>query len=251
MLRWLGQRLRRQRGAFSPFMFGLLAGVAIFSATLRAKAELELQRIEKAQAERRAEETTALRRAVENALMTETSATAGTLPVDRIRAAASKQLGKTRGGQDLVMGKINTNTALSGERIIITNSDDAFVRKGVSALDGNSSSSMATSDLTNREDVITIDTAGIRAKQVDISMQNMRAASELVYAWYANPVNDLKFPDNATYTNNIANNPNAPAPKDFWGNNFTYTKTNDQFATLSFTPPWGGTAYTLKMDLQE
>ena len=232
-LTFLQQFYTQQKGNVSPFLFGLLAGVALFSGGIRAKAELELKRI-RAQQEKQAEQTAqSYQRAVEGALLSETSTNFGTLDRDRIEEHLSRSLGGTRSGQDIAIGTITTDGTRNEQRIFIAPTDDDFVRTEINTLESTGDADAAARNtLNNRKDVISIDTSAIRARQVELTMQNLNKEAEIIIGfWGQNGI----FPSPAEYTA-LHNQTNLA---DFWGNAFTYTRVNDDEMTLSATTPWG------------
>ena len=233
-------RLKGQRGAVSPFLFGLLAGVAIFSGTMKAKSELKLQQIKEAQVERERETAEQYKRAIEGAILSETDATYGTLDRARIEENLSKGIGGgTRSGERVAVGTIDTG-ARNEQRVIISTSDDKFVRDEVTGF--SDATTAAESDLNKRGDIANVDTAALRTRQVQLTRNNLNKESEFVYAfWGANG----RMPSSTEYENEINDKTGLT---DFWGNDFTYTYINDDEATLEATTKWGQTL-KVKMDM--
>ena len=234
---------RKQRGNISPFLFGLLAGVALFSGGMKAKAELELQRIKEEQAQREREAAASYKKAVEGAILSETGATFGTLDRERIEQSLSKSIGGgTRSGQNVALGSITTDATRNEQRIIISTSDDDFVRAQVGALETGADAGLAASDDINRRgDIANIDTASIRNVQVRRTMQNLNKEAELIYSfWGRNGV----MPTAGEYTTINS----QTGLTDFWGSSFTYTRFGNSHAILEATTPWGQTL-VVPMDL--
>lgn len=245
MLKRLKKYWQKQRGIFSPFMFGLLAGVSIFSLAMRTQAQIELKRVQEQQQNRASQQMQAMRDAVENALMTETTSSYGLINAAELAKSSALSSGGTRDKQGLVVGSITTDGATDSQRIMVSTSDDAFVRAEVTSLAGGTANNMASATINARSDVASIDTTALRSKQIKLSMQNMTQQANMVYAWYAQD-GHLRFPTTAEYSSDIA----SSGLKDFWGGVFTYTRTNVNLAKLTFTPPWGGTPYAITMNLQ-
>ena len=240
---YLYRLYKRQRGAVSPFLFGMLAGVAIFSAGVKTQARLETQRIYEEQDKRAQETAETYRRAVENALMSETSGSFGTITADRVNQYVSKSVGGgTRSGSDITIGAIDRDTTLDTQRIMITTSDDDFVRARVGTLaGGGNANNMATDSLTDRNDVVTVDTSNIRQKQIQASLSNMQKQGEVMYGFWA--LNG-KFPDATEYADLAADT----GLTNFWGAPITCLCTNNNEITLNSVTPWGQTLrYNLKM----
>ena len=234
MIVQIRQLWAKQKGAFSPFLFGMLAGISLFSGAVRVNAELELKRIHDQQAKRQQEETHSLRRAVENALLSETSATFGNIDANRLKALTSYGTGQTRGGQDIAVGSITRNSAIKSQRMIVSASDDALVRSEISnlATDGDNAAA-AASDLNKRTDVTSVDTTTIRLRQLEVSNINMRVQSDLIYDYWSR---HGALPTVGQYNTEIAAVSNL---KDFWGNDFTYNLAATNYAILTYTTPWG------------
>ena len=234
---------KSQRGNISPFLFGLLAGVALFSGGMKAKAELELQRIKEEQAQRERETAEQYKRAIEGSILSETSATYGTLDRERIEQNLAKGIGGgTRSGQDVAFGSITTDATRNEQRIIISTSDDDFVRTEVSNIEtAADAGAAAQSDINRRGDIANIDTASLRTRQIKRTMTNMHQESELIYAFWGR---DGVMPTSGEY----ATINSQTGLTDFWGGSFTYTRFDDSHAILEATTPWGQTL-VVPMDL--
>lgn len=203
---------------------------------MKAKSELELQRIKAEQAQREQETAQAYKRAVEGAILSETSANFGTLDRERIEQSLSKGIGGgTRSGQDVAFGSITTDATRQEQRIIISTSDDDFVRAEVGSIQTAGDAGAAASDSINqRGDISNIDTSTIRVRQVRRTMENLHNETDLIYAfWGRNGV----LPTAGEYS--TINGQTGLA--DFWGNSFTYNRADDHEATLTATTPWGQT----------
>lgn len=235
-----------QYGAASPFMLGLLLGVSIFSVSVQQQARIELQEIRQAQALKQETEANALRNAVEMAIMTESTADyTSDLTSDRIREYLSYSGGTTRTNQDIAVGSITSNAALDANRIIMTTSDDEFVREEVEALEtSGSTGSISQSSLNERSDVIVVDTESLRQRQIEASYQSMEALAGLVYDWWSRAGN-YRFPSAAQFSAEVLP---LSSYTDFWGEDFDYTYINNNQARLEFTAPWGQ-AYAMNLTM--
>lgn len=209
-------------------MFGILAGMALFSASIRGHLQSELQRAEEAKIERTRQETRALARAVESAIMTETSATySADVTVDRIMPYVDGTTGRTAGGS---AAQINTFQAGPMGRVMVGLTDDAYVRNEVATGAGD----LTESPLAARSDVAIVDIAALRTQQMDLSLKNLDQEAGLLY-YFWNRQN--RFPaSQAEYKAQI----NARSGlRDFWGRDFTYTAVDANNGGLAFTTPWG------------
>ncbi|MCA6320528.1 MAG: hypothetical protein IM652_02675 [Phenylobacterium sp.] len=139
-------------------MFGILGGIALFSASIRAHIEQEARRADEAKLERTREETQALARAVEGAVMTETSSTyTSDITLNRILPHADGTTGRTAGGQE---AQINTFQAGPMARIAIGLTDDGFVRDEFASTTGD----IGQTPLAGRADVATVDIGNLRGR---------------------------------------------------------------------------------------
>ncbi|MBI1364087.1 MAG: hypothetical protein GC134_08885 [Proteobacteria bacterium] len=253
MLARIAKSLKCQRGNFSPFMIGLVLGLAVFSTAMRKQAERELAKIEAQQAEAKKKQLQELKDGVENALLMETAANFNNgIDATRIRNSTSASL-DTRNGQAIVINSTAMDNATGRQRVMISNSDDAFIRADAST---STDANMLTSDITKRDDVAVIDTSVIRARQLEISKGNMAALTDFVYDWWRRAMVDgtaesgtHHLPTNGTFNTDIRD---VYTQRDFWGNNFTYARATSQTATISFTTPapWSET-YTDIIDMRE
>lgn len=240
-----------QGGGVSPFMFGLLLGVSIFSLSVQKRAQIEMDEMREKQLERQETEASSLRKAVELSVMTERSASKmatyqATPDADRIRARASVATGKTRATQDMVMVSGESGDNNEHSRILITTTDDTFVRDSISNTKSHTYDTIGSNTMQQRADTMVVDTKALRNEQIAISYKNMEAQAALVYNWWSAPGNGFVFPDSAQYSAEIMP---ISTYKDFWGNDFIYSRTSAQVATLSFTPPWGGTPYEITLSM--
>jgi hypothetical protein len=247
MLRYLNKAVKNQRGNISPFMIGLVMGLAVFSTSMRKQAEYELAKIQQQQADAQARQLEELKAGIENALLMETAATFNTaLDANRIRSNTSAKL-QTRTGQNVVINTTAMDAGTGRQRVMISTSDDAFVRADAGTM---TDANMLTNAISQRDDVAMIDTSAIRTRQLETSRNNMEMISSIVYNWWANrPPGTQRFPTPAEYNAQIRDVVNA---RTFWDTHFTYTRPTNHTATLSFTTPapWSET-HTINLSMVE
>lgn len=234
--------LRCQRGNFSPFMFGILIGLSVFSAVASKRAAMELKKVERERVENERKTVEDLRLALESAIMTETSATYSTdLDLTRAKPYSSLTSGKTRGGANIQFNVKDSDTVLGlqNKRALITATDDSLLQNEIAAV--GTASAQATYASSKSQPVELVDTAAIRQKQVDLSRQNAETEAAQIYLYYAT---NLQFPTSVQY--DTINE--RTRMKDYWGADFTYSRQTSQTATLEFTTPWGYT-YTMNLSL--
>ena len=232
--------LRNQRGAFSPYMFGLLAGITVFSTVSAHYAKKQMIENEKRKIEQQQREAEDLRDALEIALLTETDATYDPdISLNRARPYTTLSTAKTRGGSDATLNIVNsdTNLGIQGERVLITTTDDDFTKTQVGL--ANSAADQAAFD-GGAAPVTMFDSGAARNRQVEISVQNLEMEAAQIYAFYAG---ELRFPSASEYDDIQA----ITNLKDFWGNDFSYTIVNSPtHVRIEFTTPWG---YTEQIDM--
>ena len=232
--------LRNNLGAFSPFMFGLLMGMAAFSTAIRYQAEQDLKNIQKQQKLMEKEQAEDVRRAFENAILTENVADGSLgyskdLDLERARSFLSGSTGQTRTGQRIILKERKAGEVLGADqqRIVITASDDEFVRQRVETL----GSSDALADFTEEspENATLFDSAAVRARQVKQSKEYLHMEEAQLYRYWGG--HEYKFPaTQSEYEDNV----NAYTHlRDAWGQKFDYERLSDNKARLSFTTPWG------------
>lgn len=236
--------LTSQRGAMSPFMFGLLAGMAVFSVASTQWASQELARVQAAKREKEKAQAEDIAKAIEFTLLTETAGTYTNNPDrTRIMANTSMATGKTVGDEDVLMVQRQVEDETFGartDRVAITASDDTLLRSKVFR----SGSAEELSQLpTDDNSVVTVDTAAIRQRQVAHSAQNMEALAEYIYAFYAG---NMKWPNPSEFED-IADRARLT---DVWGQPFIYTLVGDDGAVLELNTPWNYT-HTLKLSLKD
>jgi len=247
MLTAFAKALKNQQGGFSPFMLGLVAGMAVFSASMRKQAEREIANIESQQQLIEVEQLEAIRSGIENMIMSEDAASFSTaITVARLQANTSTKL-ETRNGQPIVVNASAMDNTDGSQLIMITTSDDPFVRADVTNM---TAANMQSSAINQRDDVIVISTAAYRTRQLEISQTNRATLVDFVYDfWMTGAPGARELPTNAQYNTQIRDVYNI---RDFWGNHFTYNRTSAQIATISFTTPapWSET-FTQRIDLTE
>ena len=231
-----------QKGAFSPFIFGMLFALSAFSTMAAYWAQKDLIDMEKKKVERQKKEAKDLRESLENAILTETTATySESLTLGRAKSAATLSTGKTRGGSDITLNALQANVALgiSNTRVLIATSDDAMLKADVSAV--NSIGGQSTYSVANNEAVEFYDSQAARTRQVELSLEQLNAEAAQLYSFYEA---NTRFPDASEY----ADINTMTGFKDVWGDDFTYVRSDNKTATLAFTTPWGYTQ-TINLDM--
>lgn len=237
------KKQNNQQGAFSPFMFGMLMGVAVFSAAMNHWAKKEIVNInERNTAEDRAK-AEQLKKALENSMLTENvedGSYSDTFNLERAQKFLSGSTGTTRTGEQAFFsstykdGKFNT----SNKRVLITASDDESVKAEIGALAG--ADAMGSYD-TAEGSVVMFDSEEIRQEQIKKSKERLEAEASQIYRSYA--AFGYKFPTTEQYKTNV----NAvTGNRDVWGQEFLYERKSDKLVVISFTTPWG---YTFKKTL--
>ncbi|MDD9911615.1 MAG: hypothetical protein OXQ96_01035, partial [Alphaproteobacteria bacterium] len=229
---FLTRHLRNQRGAFSPFMFGLLMAIGIFSTLAMHWAKKDLIRIQEERAERVKAEAEDIAKAVEFTIMTETASTFGQdFNIDELRQHTGRSQGKTRGQQDIQLIARDSETVfdLTNQRIAIAATDDPLAQTELR--DTPDAKGLARAAKDGLDPVIIVDTGAIRKNQVAKSVQRLEQMAEQVYQFYAA---NFRFPTESEYDQLQ----DALKIKDIWGNDFYYTYRNDEEALLEFTSPW-------------
>lgn len=243
--------IRGQHGGISPFMFGLLLGVSIFSIAVQKRADIEMDEMRKKQLERQEIGLDNMRKAIELSVMTEGASKHNTYSAVPGKSVASSMVYSSQKTLATAPTGSPSVTATSGDqnqysRIVISSTADAYVQDSIADLKGDTFSALGSTSLQERSDTAVIDTTSLRNQQVAISYQNMEALAGLVYNWWSTPGNGFQFPSSATYNAEII----SIAPyRDFWGNSFVYTRIDQNRASLAFTPPWGGDAYVISLDM--
>jgi hypothetical protein len=235
-----------QQGGFSPFLFGLVVGMSVFSALSMQWAKQELVRYEEQQARRAQSNAEEVAKGLEFAILTEDqSSYSENYDLERAKAFAETDA-RTRGGQDyLLTTHENEQREVFGKKdttIAITGSDDTLLRSQIyRTADSEEVLRMKTG---SKQAVAIYDTGQARDRQVRTSNERMEQLAEQLYAFYAG---QRRFPTDSEFTRLQG----GLDLHDAWGEDFTYTaKPDGQTGTLSFTTPWNYTQ-TLKLSLQE
>lgn len=238
--------INNQKGAFSPFMFGILMGVAVFSASMNHWAKKELIDLDEANKMANHEKGIAIKKALENSIITENVNSENQYSEDytlqRAQRFLSGSTGKTRSGDDAVIstahnsGKFKT----SNKKILITVSDDQFTREDVGDVAG--ADAMSDYNQANSE-IVLFDSEPIRIEQIQESKRRLQSEVSQIYVAYT--TYGYKFPTVDQYKTQINA---ATNNKDIWGQTFKYDRKSDKLVILSFTTPWGYT-YKSKLDM--
>lgn len=233
-----------QRGWASPFMFGLLMGMTVFSALSLVWAKQELARVAERrakQAQQQAEDTV---KGLEFAALTETHATYSTdYTTARAKQFMANNTGRTRGGESILATgrEVDGETfGQKGERVAITASDDTLERSKIYRTgDAREMLAMAASNTS----VAVFDSNAVRMRQMMTSQKSMEGLAEQVFAFYAG---HSRFPNQGEFVDLRARFPYTDA----WGGNFDYTYVSNEEVGLAFTTPWNYTQ-TLKLDFKQ
>jgi hypothetical protein len=236
----------RQAGGFSPFMFGMLMGMSIFSAlSLQwAQQALIVRQQKQLEAAKAAAEETA--KGMEFAVLSETAyGYSNDYTLNRARAFAATTA-QTRSGEDAQIvqregGEDGDNSRFGQTRttVGVNVTDDPFLRQKVAQTG-------SAEDLQRIENapLATVEVTNLRGQQVKIGRQRMADLAEQLYGHYAG---HLTFPDSSTF-DALEKRYNLRDP---WGRPFVYAVADDQqTATLTFTTPWNFTQ-TLHLSLKE
>ncbi len=232
---------RRQRGGVSPFMFGLIIGMSVFSAYSLQTAKRELAELQKRNMDRARAESEDLARGLEFQILTESRETySEDYSLDRARAGAALSTGQTRGQQAAMVAERREDDApfnSPDRRVGFTTTDDTLVRARVGQSQ-NADDLMRLQDEKNTA-LAVANTGAVRQRQVLSSNRAMETLAEHVYSFYAS---NMRFPTSAEF--------DAFEEKlgirDVWGQKFSYRRQEEGRATLEFTTPWN---YTQNMIL--
>lgn len=237
--------LANQSGGFSPFMFGLVMGMTVFSALSLQWAKQELVEYQKLQATRAKTNAEDVAKGLEFAILSETGQSySDKYDLDRARAYSESQA-RTRGGQDYMLAARASEREQFGKKataIAIAGTDDTLVRSEIYRTETEGHILQGTAG--GKQGVAVYDTSVARTRQVLTSNQRMEIMAEHVYTFYAAK---FRFPTDSEFqvvkgTFNL---------RDAWGQEFDYTvDTSGQKATLSFTTPWDYTQ-TLNLSLKD
>lgn len=268
--------LRNQRGAFSPFMFGMLAGLAVFSGALRSQYLNELGTLESQRNTRLINEAKELESSVKNFLRSQTSSTFNsTITVANIQELLATDGATTDSGQayqikiiPYTISYINNATAAvtrDAQIFLMTSSDDSLLRTQVD----NTTTRTDAFTLAKEPHVVVVDTESVRQEQVALSKKRLEGMASLLYDYYtrgffSGTTRLHTFPRDATeYNAMVATYNLTNEAKDSWGQNLTYTvnasgNTTDletseaisESAVISFVTPWSE-RYPLTVSVQQ
>ncbi len=240
------QLLTSQNGGFSPFMFGLVMGMSIFSALSMQWAKQALAEYEQQQVARAKANAADVAKGMDFAILTENSQSySEDYNLERARQYAGTDA-RTRGQQDyLVTDREDEKRESFGKKsttVAITGSDDTLLRSQMFRSD--TSEQLLTTKTGDKQAVAFYDTATARDRQVRTSNERMEVMAEQLYAFYAAK---KRFPTESEFTTLRG----TFSLRDAWGQDFTYTPTPDgQKGLLSFTTPWNYTQ-NLKLNLKD
>jgi hypothetical protein len=238
---WAGQG-----GGFSPFLFGLIMGMSVFSALSMQWAKQELAAYQQQQIKQAKEGAQDVAKGMDFAILTETTQTySDRYDLERARQYAGTDA-RTRGEQDyMVTTRQDENREAYGEKastIAITASDDTLLRSQMYR-SGDAEEILRTKTGAGQA-VAVYDTSVARDRQVRTSNERMELVAEQVYAFYAAK---MRFPTESEFTSLLS----TFNIRDAWGRDFNYTVTPDrEKGTLSFTTPWNY-VQTLNLSLKD
>lgn len=228
-----------QRGGFSPFMYGMLVGISILSTVAAYQAKIDIKKQTERKLEQQQREAEDLSLALENSILTETDATYDSnVSLARARNFTTLTTGKTRGGQDAEFNVITTDGAgeqfgVDNQTVVLTTTDDTMLEAGVAA-QTTRAGALNYSGNQGEQPLATFDASGARNRQIQLSRENLEMEASQVYLFYSA---NLACPTTGEY----ATINTRTGYKDYWGNDFTYTRFDDNHCSLSYTTPWGFT----------
>lgn len=230
-----------QSGGFSPFMFGLVMGMSVFSALSLQWAKQELSEYQDLQAQRAKANAEEVAKGLEFSILAENEQSySDTYDLDRARAYSAAQA-RTRGGQDYMFAARDSDREQFGQKattVAIAGTDDTLVRSQVYRTE--TEEHILQKGVGGREDVAVFDTSMARSQQVLTSNRRMELMAEQLYTFYAAK---YRFPTDSEYQTLLG----RVGTRDAWGQDFAYKPEADgQKALLSFTTPW---EYTQSMIL--
>tara|TARA_R110000868_G_scaffold218576_2_gene469326 strand:- start:251767 stop:252498 length:732 start_codon:yes stop_codon:yes gene_type:complete len=235
-----------QKGAFSPFMFGMLLGVAVFSGAMNHWAKRELLNIDEANEQSNRNKAVEIKRALENAMLTENvdgdNSYSNDFTLQRAQKFLSGTTGKTRSGDDALLTTANDSGSFktSNKKILITVTDDMATRDEVGGIAG--ADAMIEYNKADGS-VVMFDSESVRLEQIKESKTRLQSEVSQIYRAYT--TYGYKFPSTEQYRTQVNA---ATGNKDVWGKLFDYDRKNDKLVILSFTTPWGYT-YKTKLDM--
>jgi hypothetical protein len=211
-----------------------MIGMTIFSALSLEWARQELVATQKRQQEESKAVAEDLAKAMEFAVMTETFETYNeTYALDRARAY-SNSTGTTRGGNQVALVSRNVEsddgTGAPRTQVALAATDDILLRAKLNRAEDAESLNRAVSGTAP---VAFFDSGTVRGQQLLTSQRRMEAIAEKLFTFYAA---EMKFPSPQAF----AALSKQAGVKDAWGQDFTFTPSEDgQSGELSFTTPWG------------
>ena len=237
-----------QSGGFSPFMFGLVVGMSLFSAMSMQWARKELARYEEQQIIRAKSNAKDVADALNFAILSEDQQSySETYDLERARQYTDTTA-RTQGGQDYMVtarerdGEKQQRYGYAPTTVAITGSDDTLLRSQMHR-SGNAED-ILRAKVGDKQAVAVYDTSLARDRQVRTSNQRMEVLAEQLYAFYAGK---YRFPTDSEFRSLSG----GLKLHDAWGNEFRYTTgTDNQRGELSFTTPWNYTQ-TLNLNLKD
>ncbi len=222
-----------QSGGFSPFMFGLVMGMSVFSALSLQWAKQELTRYQELQTQRAKTDAEEVAKGLEFSILAENEQSySDKYDLERARAYSAAQA-RTRGGQDYMFAARDSEREQFGQKgtaIAIAGTDDTLVRSQVYRTE--TEEHILDKSVGGRNDVAVYDTSLARSQQVLTSNRRMEAMAERIYTFYAAK---FRFPTDSEYQTLLG----RVGVRDAWGQDYDYKpEANGQKATLSFTTPW-------------
>lgn len=233
--------LTDQSGGFSPFMFGLVMGMSVFSALSLQWAKQELTQYQELQAQRAKTDAEEVAKGLEFSILAENEQSySDKYDLERARAYSAAQA-RTRGGQDYMFAARDSEREQFGKKatsVAIAGTDDTLVRSQIHRTE--TEEHVLDKSVGGRNDVAVYDTSLARNQQVMTSNQRMELMAEHIYTFYAAK---FRFPNDSEYQTLLG----RIGVRDAWGQDFEYKPdATGQKATLSFTTPW---EYTQTMNL--
>lgn len=271
MFKKLKQKIRQQKGAFSPFMFGMLAGLAIFSGVLRSEYINELGSLESLRQQRLEREAKAMADAVENYLRSEitTSYDYTGVDVNDVQQLLSTSGATTDAGQvfainiidyDINFTDVTSGSPMPGTRqsqvFLMSPADSSMIRNQIAAV---TTKEDALDLAATNKIIVAVDTESVRQEQVAASKERLEQIAALLYDYYTRGfVNATSgrlhsFPRSSLeFTLMLSQFSLQQIAKDYWGRTFTYKVDStgnftdtasgtilSQRAVISFLTPWG------------
>lgn len=222
-----------QDGIFPPFMFALLMGIGLFSTISLKVGQKQLQEIAQKRAIRAEEEREDLAKSLEFAILTETADSYDDdISLERARRYTNLSGGKTLSGENaqIIARRSEDAFGASQKRLLIANTDDTLRQIELAE----TADSEAISRLSSKGEggVSILETSAIRYRQVETSRQSQNSMAEALYRFFSG---QKRFPTPNEYDTLVE----QYRLRDAWGTPFTYTRTSDSRAQITFVAPWG------------